>query len=120
MQCVSRIDINVGRLLFLSHCETVGGNSENRLLNPYCNKRVLSLTHTLILNLCLTMSMHGLYKSTQHLDETLEPLIWIRVRPSCHDNQSRKRSHVLYYVSCKISKYTTFKPHLSLILDIHT
>jgi hypothetical protein len=49
--------------------------------------------------------------STQHLDETLEPLNWIRVCPYSHDEHSHKRSHVLYYVSCNISKYTTFKPH---------
>jgi hypothetical protein len=30
----------------------------------------------LILNVCLTMCMHGLYTSTQHLDETLELLNW--------------------------------------------
>ncbi len=57
------------------------------------------------------MSMHGLYTSTQHLDETLEPLNWIRICPSHCDEHSSKHSHVLYYISCNISKYTTFKPH---------
>jgi hypothetical protein len=42
--------------------------------------------------------MHGLYTSTQHLDETLEPLNWIRVRPSRRDEHSRERSPVMYYV----------------------
>ncbi len=55
--------------------------------------------------------MHGLYMSTQHLDEILEPLNWIRACPSCRDEHSCKHSHVLYYVSCNINKYTTFKPH---------
>jgi hypothetical protein len=71
----------------------------------YCNKCVLSLTHTLILNVCLTMSMHGLLTSTQHLDKTLEPLNWIRVCPSHHNKHSHERSHVQYCESCK---YTTF------------
>jgi hypothetical protein len=84
-----------------------------KLGHNYCNKRVFSLTHTLILNVCLTTSMHGLYMSTQHLDETLEPLNWIRVRTSRRDKHFCERSHVLYYVSCNISKYTTFKPHTS-------
>ncbi len=83
----------------------------NAVLYKYCNKHALSLTHTIILNVCLTTCMHGLYTSTQHLDETLEPLNWIRVCPSRRDEHSRKRSHVLYYVSCNIIKYTTFKPH---------
>jgi len=61
--------------------------------------------------ICLTTSMHGLYMSTQHLDETLEPLNWIRACPSCRDEHSCERWHVLYYVSCNIRKYTTFKPH---------
>ncbi len=77
----------------------------------YCNKCVLSLTNTLVLNECLTVSMHGLYTSTQHLNKTLEPLNWIRVHPSHRDEHSCECSHVLYYVSCNISKYTTFKPH---------
>ncbi len=46
----------------------------------YCNERVLSLTQMLILNVCLTMSMHGL-RTSKHLDQTLEPLNWITV---CH------------------------------------
>jgi hypothetical protein len=45
-----------------------------QFLHYYCNKHVLSLTHMLILNVCLTTSLHGLYTSTQHLNETLEPL----------------------------------------------
>ncbi len=81
-----------------------------RRFYKYCNKRVLSITHMLILNVCLTMCMHSLYTSTQHPNETLEPLNWIRVRPSCRDERSHEHSHVLYYVSCNISKYTTFKP----------
>ncbi len=48
---------------------------------PYCIKDVLSLTHMLILDVRLTRSMHGLYTSTQHLEETLKPFNWIRVRP---------------------------------------
>ncbi len=80
-------------------------------VTKYCNKCVLSLTHMLILNICLTMSMHGLYTTTQHPDKTLEPLNWTRVCPSCRDEHSHEGSHVLYYVSCNISKYTTFKPH---------
>jgi hypothetical protein len=44
----------------------------------------------------------------QYLDKTLEPLNWIRVR----DEHSCERSHVLYDVLSKISKYTTFKPHI--------
>jgi hypothetical protein len=68
----------------------------------YCNKRILLLTHTLILNVCVTMSMHGFHTSTQHLDETLEPLNYIRVHPSCCHKHSHKRSHVLYCVSCNI------------------
>jgi hypothetical protein len=84
----------------------------------YCNKCVFSLTHMLILNVCLTMSMHGLYTSTQHLDETLEPLNWIRVHHSCRDKHSCKLSHVLYYVSCKIGKYVTFKPHTRPLFHI--
>ncbi len=55
--------------------------------------------------------MHGLYTSTQHLDETLEPLNWIRVRPSHRDKHSCEHSHVLYYVSCNMSKYMPFKPN---------
>jgi hypothetical protein len=54
--------------------------------------------------------MHGLYTSTQHFDETLEPLNWTRVRPSRRDEHSRERSPVMYSVECNISKYTTFKP----------
>jgi hypothetical protein len=57
------------------------------------------------------MSMHGLYTSAQHLDETLEPLNRIRVSPFRRDKHPCERSHVLYYVSCNISKHTTFKPH---------
>jgi hypothetical protein len=55
--------------------------------------------------------MHGLYTSTQHLDKTLEPLNWIRVRPSRHDEHFCECSHVMYYDSCNTSKYMTFKPH---------
>jgi hypothetical protein len=84
----------------------------------YCNKRVLSPKHMLILNVCLTTNMHGLYTSTQHLNKSLEPLNWIRVWPSRRDKHSRKHSHVLYYVSCNSSKYTTFKPHTRPSFDI--
>ncbi len=74
-------------------------------------KRVLSLTHKLILVVGITMSMHGLYMSTQHLNETLEPFYRIRVCHSRCDEHTCERSHVLYHVSCNISKYTTFKPY---------
>ncbi len=77
----------------------------------YCNKCVLLLTHMLILNVCLTTSMHGLHTSTQHLDKTLKPLNWIRVCPSLCSEHTRKHSHVLHCVSCNISKYKTFNPH---------
>jgi hypothetical protein len=33
------------------------------------------------------MSLHSLHKSTQLLDQTLEPLNWIRVRPSRRTEQ---------------------------------
>ncbi len=85
--------------------------------SQYCNKRVLSLTHTLILNVCLPTCIHGLHISTQHLDETLEPLNWIRVRSSrCHEHfcershdcnvwhlrsvniQDSSNAHVLYFI----------------------
>jgi hypothetical protein len=77
----------------------------------YCNRCVLLLTHMLILNVCLTTSIHGLHTSMQHLDKTLEPLNWIRVCPSLCSEHAHKRSHVLHCVSCNISKYTTFNPH---------
>ncbi len=103
-------------------------------ISLYCNKCVLLLTHTLIFNLCVTTSMHGLHTSTQHHNETLEPLNWIRVRPSRCNEHSCKCSHVWYCVSCNIIKYTTFKPlrspsfhidirstdsHLNINLRIH-
>jgi hypothetical protein len=86
----------------------------------YCNKCVPSLTYMIILNVCLTTSMHGLHTSTQHLNnETLEPLNWIRVCPSRHHEHSRKGSHVLSCVSFKICKYTRFKPHTRPLFSIH-
>ncbi len=85
----------------------------------YCNNHVLSLTHMFILNVCLTKSMHGLYTSTQHLDKTLEPLNWIRVRPSRCEEHSCKLSHVLYYVACNFRKYPTFKQHTRPSFYIH-
>ncbi len=100
------LPLNVGNRWFRCFHQAVSKN----YINMYFNKRVLSLTHMLILNVYITTSMHGLYMSTQHLDETLEPLNWIRVLPSRRDKHSRKRSHVLYYVSCNISNYMTFKP----------
>ncbi len=39
--------------------------------------------------------MYGFHTSTQHLNETLEPLNWIRVHPSCrkeHSSVSQCRS----------------------------
>ncbi len=77
----------------------------------YCNYCVLSLTHMLILNVCLKTSMHSSDMSTQHLNETLDPVKWIRVCPSHRNEHSGKRSHVPYCVSCNICKYMTFKPH---------
>jgi hypothetical protein len=56
----------------------------------FCNKRVLLLTHTLILNVCLLTCMHSLHMKTQHLVKTLEPLNWIRVRPFCHYKHSQE------------------------------
>jgi hypothetical protein len=111
-------------------CQSITSRPRSFFWSYFSNKYVLSLTHMLILNLCLTTSMHGLYTSTQHLDKTLEPLNWIRVCPSFCDKHSGKRSEVLYYVSCNISKYMTFKPdtprihipsncsHLNILVDL--
>ncbi len=88
----------------------------------YYNKRVLSLTHTPILNVCLTMSMHGLPSSTQHLDQTLEPLNWIRVCPSRPNEYSRKRSHVLYCDIRHLSHTCVLHflyIHLALVLTLY-
>ncbi len=76
----------------------------------YCNKHVLSLTHMRSLNVWLTTSMHGLHTSTLHLNETPEPLNWIRVCPSHCNEHSCECSPVLYCVSRNICKYSTFKP----------
>jgi len=76
---------------------------------------------------CFTYCMHGLCTCILHNSETLEPLTWIRVRPSHHYahslslslslSHSFSRTHVLYHVHLNISKYTTFKPITRLVLS---
>jgi len=66
-----------------------------------------SYTH-LYLYVCLMYCMHGLWTCILHNSETLEPLTWIRVRPSHHYAHSLSlslslslsfsRTHVLYHV----------------------
>ncbi len=66
------------------------------------------------LNLACTVCAH-----TIHTDETLEPLTWIRLRPSHHYEHTLECSHDL---KCAffISNYMTFKQiacvHLSFII----
>jgi hypothetical protein len=69
--------------------------------------------------------MHGLHTYTLHNSETLEPLTWIRVRPSHCYKRSRSLSlftplslvHICFVFSpLNISKYTTFKPITQLVL----
>ncbi len=75
------------------------------LVQFYCNQHVLSITLTLFLNVCLTMSMHGLYTSTQHLGKTLELLNWIRVCPS------RLASAHMFYIMSHVTSVNIW--HLS-------
>jgi len=72
--------------------------------------------------------MHGLCICILHNSETLEPLTWIRIRPSHRYAHTLSLSLSLslplflahtYVVSCpwNISKYTTFKPITRLVLS---
>ena len=84
-----------------------------------------SYTH-LYSYVCLTYCMHGLCTCILHNSETLEPLTWIRVRPSHRYAHTLSLSFSLplslahtCVVSCllNISKYTTFKPITRLVLS---
>ena len=65
---------------------------------------------------------------TQHFDETLEPLTWIRVRPSLRHEHTHSRV-LACFVTCNmnISKYTNIEPrtrpsfrtsHLATVLTL--
>ncbi len=82
----------------------------------YCNKRVIFLIYTLIFLFMLKI-LHARFVHMYINSETLEPLTWIRVRPS------HRYAHTLSLPYCfvsrlsNISKYTTCKPITQLVLS---